>query len=99
MAHEDKVWPITTWRRPIGEKCVAQEDKGWPITTWRRPIGEKKCVAHEDKGRPITTWRRPIGVIPGQMGPFLANFALTPSDFFYIWHTCRYCLETTTHQI
>ena len=20
MAHEDKGWPITTWRRPIGEK-------------------------------------------------------------------------------
>ena len=20
MAHDDKVWPITTWRRPIGEK-------------------------------------------------------------------------------
>ena len=62
MAHDDKGRPITTWRRPIGEKkCVAHEDKDWPITTWRRPIGEKKCVAHEDKGRPITTWRRPIG--------------------------------------
>ena len=41
MAHEDKGWPITTRRRPIGEKCVAHGDKGWPITTWRRPIGEK----------------------------------------------------------
>ena len=41
MAHEDKGWPITTWMRPIGEKCVAQEDKGWPITTWRRSMGEK----------------------------------------------------------
>ena len=29
-------------------------------------------------------------VIPCQMRPFLAIFALTPSDFFYIWHTCRY---------
>ena len=42
MAHEDKDRPITTWRRPIGEKkCVAHEDKGRPITTRRRPIGEK----------------------------------------------------------
>ena len=42
VAHEDKGRPITTWRRPIGEKkCVAHDDKGWPITTWRRPIGEK----------------------------------------------------------
>ncbi len=45
MVHEDKGRPITTWRRPIGEKgekkCVTHEDKGRPITTWRRPIGEK----------------------------------------------------------
>ena len=44
MAHEDKGRPITTWRRPAGEKgetCVAHEDKGQPITTWRRPMGEK----------------------------------------------------------
>ena len=44
MAHEDKGWPITTRRRPIGEKgekCVAHEDKGRPITTRRRSIGEK----------------------------------------------------------
>ena len=37
MAHDDKGQP--TWRRPIGEKCVAHDDKGQP--TWRRPIGEK----------------------------------------------------------
>ena len=41
MAHEDNCQPITTWRRSIGEKCVAHDDKGRPITTWRRPIGEK----------------------------------------------------------
>ena len=41
MVHEDKGRPITTWRRPIGEKCVAHEDKGRSITTWRRPIAEK----------------------------------------------------------
>ena len=40
-----------------------------------------------------------IWVIPCQMVLFLAIFALTPSDFFYIWHICRYCLETNTHQI
>ena len=32
MEHEDKGQPITTWRRPIGEKCVAHGDKGQPIT-------------------------------------------------------------------
>ena len=41
MAHEDNCQPITTWRRSIGEKCVAHDDKGRPIATWRRPIGEK----------------------------------------------------------
>ena len=44
MAHEDKGWPITTWRRPIGEKVGRSvrlyKDKDRPITTWRRPIGE-----------------------------------------------------------
>ncbi len=58
MAPEDKVRPITTWRRPIGEKgerCVAHEDKGRPITTWGRPIGEKvRSVWHmKTKGGPL----------------------------------------------
>ena len=55
MAHEDKGWPITTWRRPIGEKkCVAHEDKGWLITTWRRPIGEKvRSVWHMKTKGPL----------------------------------------------
>ena len=30
-----------------------------------------------------------LWVIPCQMRPFLAVFSLTPSDFFYILHSCR----------
>ena len=64
MAHEVKGWPITTWRRPIGEKVRRSvwhmKIKAGPLLHGGGLIGEK-CVAHEDKGRPITTWRRPIG--------------------------------------
>ena len=37
-AHEDKDWPITTWKRPIGEKCVAHGDKMWHMEIKAGPL-------------------------------------------------------------
>ena len=82
MAHEDKGRPITTWRRPIGEKgetkYVAHEDKDRPITAWKRSIGEKvRSVWHmKTKAGPLLHGgglqvRRSVWHMKTKAGPLL----------------------------
>ena len=91
-----QLWIYTLWiiNELLTKKII---NEATSVTEWRHGVTSENMY--------LCLWLfqfllfRMYRVIPCQMGPFLAIFALTPSDFFYIWHTCRYCLETNTHQI